>query len=291
MIPLIISILCSSLLFVLFKLFPKYGINTFQAIVFNYFTAFICGIALFGKEWNPKALETGNWPYFIILSAILFISLFIVMGISSQKNGVALTSIAGKMSMGLSMLFMIGLYNEPLSFMKIAGILLAFLGVFLVSFSKSSDGKSSNSIWLLIVLFVGSAILDVVLNYVQKYEFEHIPASLFSAFGFGLAGAIGVSILLFQLVRKSSTFEWKNVLAGILLGIPNYFSIYLLILSYTSTGWTDSTVLAIMNVSTVLISAVIGFIAFRENVTIQKIIGLLAAVSAILLLYFANLNE
>lgn len=290
MIPLIVSILCSSIIFVIFKLFPKYGINTFQAIVFNYFTAFTCGIFLFGKDWNPKALESGNWPYFVILSAVLFISLFIVMGISSQKNGVALTSIAGKMSLGLSMLFMIGLYSEPLSFMKIAGILLAFLGVFLVSFSKSSDGKSSNSIWLLIVLFVGSAILDVVLNYVQKYEFQHIPASLFSAFGFGLAGSIGFIILIIQLLRKSAKFELKNILAGIVLGIPNYFSIYLLILSYKSTGWTDSTVLAIMNVSTVLISAVIGFIAFRENITIQKIIGLLAAVSAIILLYFANLN-
>jgi drug/metabolite transporter (DMT)-like permease len=290
MIPLIVSILCSSLIFVIFKLFPKYGINTFQAIVFNYFTAFTCGILLFGKDWNPKALESGNWPYFVVLSAVLFISLFIVMGISSQKNGVALTSIAGKMSMGLSMLFMIGLYSEPLSFLKVAGILLAFLGVFLVSFAKSNDGKSSNSIWLLIVLFVGSAILDVVLNYVQKFEFKHIPASLFSAFGFGLAGAIGFTILVIQLLRKSAKFELKNILAGIMLGIPNYFSIYLLILSYKSTGWTDSTVLAIMNVSTVLISAVIGFIAFRENVTVQKIIGLLAAVSAIILLYFANLN-
>lgn len=290
MIPLIVSILCSSLIFVIFKLFPKYGINTFQAIVFNYFTAFTCGILLFGKDWNPKALETGNWPYFVILSAILFISLFIVMGISSQKNGVALTSIAGKMSMGLSMLFMIGLYNEPLSLMKIGGILLAFLGVFLVSFAKSNDGKKSNSIWLLILLFVGSAILDVVLNYVQKFEFRYIPASLFSAFGFGLAGLIGLVILGAQILRKSARFEFRNVFAGILLGIPNYFSIYLLILSYKSTGWTDSTVLAIMNVSTVLISAVIGFIAFRENVTVQKIIGLLAAVSAILLLYFANLN-
>ena len=174
--------------------------------------------------------------------------------------------------------------------MKVAGILLAFLGVFLVSFAKSNDGKSSNSIWLLILLFVGSAILDVVLNYVQKFEFQHIPASLFSAFGFGLAGAIGFTILVIQLLRKSAKFELKNILAGIILGIPNYFSIYLLILSYKSTGWTDSTVLAIMNVSTVLISAVIGFIAFRENVTVQKTIGLLAAVSAIILLYFANLN-
>ena len=130
----------------------------------------------------------------------------------------------------------------------------------------------------------------MVLNYVQKFEFQHIPASLFSAFGFGLAGAIGLTILIIQILRKTARLKFRNIFAGILLGIPNYFSIYLLILSYKSTGWTDSTVLAIVNVSTVLISAVIGFIAFRENVTAQKIIGLLAAVSAIILLYFANIN-
>jgi len=109
MIPLIVSILCSSLIFVIFKLFPKYGINTFQAIVFNYFTAFTCGILLFGKDWNPKALESGNWPYFVILSAVLFISFFIVLGISSQKNCVSFTSLAGNMRLGYSLLFIFGL--------------------------------------------------------------------------------------------------------------------------------------------------------------------------------------
>ena len=94
MIPLLVSILCSSLIFIIFKLFPKFKIDTFQAIVFNYFTAFICGVLLFGKEWNAAALDSGNWHWYIVLCAILFISLFILMGISSQKNGVALTSIA-----------------------------------------------------------------------------------------------------------------------------------------------------------------------------------------------------
>jgi multidrug transporter EmrE-like cation transporter len=59
-------------------------------------------------------------------------------------------------------------------------------------------------------------------------------------------------------------------------------------LSYKTTGWTDSTVLAIINVSVVLLSAVTGFIAFKENVNSQKIIGLLSAVSAIIILYFAS---
>jgi multidrug transporter EmrE-like cation transporter len=58
--------------------------------------------------------------------------------------------------------------------------------------------------------------------------------------------------------------------------------------SYRSTGWNDSTVLAVINVSIVMISSVIGFIAFKENVTIKKIIGLVAAIAAIVVLYLAS---
>jgi drug/metabolite transporter (DMT)-like permease len=278
------------MIFVIFKLFPKYKIDTFQAIVFNYFTAFSCGILLFGHEWNSQALSVGNWPVFAVISAVLFIFLFILMGISSQKNGVALTSIAVKMSMAISMLFMIMLYRESLSLLKISGIVLAFLGVFLVTFSKSEGNSDKSALWMLLVLFIGSGFLDFVLNYVQKFELHLLTPSLFSAFGFGMAGIIGLAILIYQISRGKTTFSPRSILAGIVLGIPNYFSIFLLILSYKSTGWNDSTVLAIINVSVVMIAAVTGFIAFKENVTARKIIGLLSAIAAIVILYFANLN-
>lgn len=288
MIPLIFSILCSSLIFVIFKLFPKYQIDTFQAIVFNYFTAFICGIALFGNEWKSQALSTGNWPMFVVLSGVLFISLFLLMGKSSQQNGVALTSIAVKMSMAISMLFMIVLYKESLSVLKITGIALAILGVFLVSFSQSDEKKENSAVWMLFFLFVGSGFLDFILNYVQRYELHFLTPSLFSAFGFGVAGIIGLGSLIFQIRTGKTTFSPRSILAGIVLGIPNYFSIFLLMLSYKSTGWNDSTVLAITNVSVVILAALVGFLSFKENVTVRKILGLLAAIAAIVILYFAN---
>ncbi len=288
MIPLLFSILCSSLIFVLFKLFPKYRIDTFQAIVFNYFTAFICGIALFGNEWNNKALSAGNWPLFVLLSGVLFISLFLLMGKSSQQNGVALTSIAVKMSMAISVLFMIVLYKESLSVLKIMGVALAILGVFLVSFSQSKDKKVNSALWMLFFLFIGSGFLDFILNYVQRYELQFLSPSLFSAFGFGVAGIVGLGSLIFQIRSGNTKFSPRSVIAGIVLGIPNYFSIFLLMLSYKSTGWNDSTVLAITNVSVVMLAALIGFLAFKENVTVRKVFGLSAAIAAIVILYFAN---
>ena len=290
MIALLFSILSSGMIFVIFKLFPRFRIDTFQAIVFNYFTAFACGTLLYGHEWKESALEQGQWPMFAVISAVLFISLFILMGISSQRNGVALTSIAVKMSMAISMLFMIMLYREPMSWLKMAGILFAFAGVFLVSFSGSEKSSEKGSMWMLITLFFGSGLLDFVLNYVQKFELHDLSPSLFSAFGFGLAGLIGLIILIYRMITGQSVFHTRNILAGLILGIPNYFSIFLLITAYKATGWKDTTVLAITNVSVVLMSALIGFIAFRENGTIRKFIGLAAAITAIVLLYIADMN-
>ena len=159
MIPLILSITCSTLIFVIFKLFDKFKIDTFQAIVFNYFTAFACGILLYGNEWTPAAMNNTTWIYFAIICAILFISLFFLMGTSSQKNGVAITSVAVKMSMAFSILLMILLYSEEVTVLKLSGIVLAFLGIYLVS-SPSKSGQRSSALWMLAVLFIGSGFLD-----------------------------------------------------------------------------------------------------------------------------------
>ena len=60
MISLFLAIILSTLILVQFKLYPKFGINTFQSIVFNYITAFLCGFLIFGKEWNSNYLYQGR---------------------------------------------------------------------------------------------------------------------------------------------------------------------------------------------------------------------------------------
>lgn len=290
MIPLVLSVLSSTLIFVIFKLFRRFEIDTFQAIVVNYVTACGLGFLLYRNEWKPEVMEDLTWLPFAFLCAGLFISLFLVMGKSSQVNGVASTSVAVKMSMGVSMLIMIYGYSESINFLKILGIVLAFLGVFLVSAPDRKKSDLQQVTWMLIVLFFGSGMLDFVLNYTMKYALGDLSPSLFSAIGFGIAGIFGGMILLIRIVRKRTKIEGKNLLAGILLGIPNYFSIFLLMLSYSTTGWQDSTVLAVTNVSVVVASALLGFVVFREHVSTKKILGLCAALTAILTLYYASLN-
>jgi drug/metabolite transporter (DMT)-like permease len=204
------------------------------------------------------------------------------MGISSLKNGIGSTSIAAKMSMALSMAIMIMLYNEPFSSLKLIGIILALIGVVLVSLEKSKNTSSEKSLWMLVVIFFGSVLLDVLLNYTQRYLLNDLSSSLYTAFGFGIAGLIGILVLLFQ--KKLNQITWKNIVAGIILGIPNFFSIYLLLLAYQNAPLNDSDIVAIINISIVSLSTFIGIIFFNEKFTLQKIMGLTAVLIAIFLI-------
>ncbi len=288
MIELILAILFSSCIFVIFKLFKRFEIDTFQAIVFNYFTAAICGFGLYSSEWNSNNLINTQWIPFAITSGILFISLFVIMGLSAQKNGVAITSVATKMSMASGILGMIFLYHESVGFLKISGIILAFIGVIAVSWMKSDKNDGQSSWWMLLVLFFGSGLLDIILNYAQKNVLGTLTTSLFSAIGLAIAGIFGLIIFIFQSIQGKTKFELKNLIAGIVLGIPNYFSIYMLISSYQTSGWRDSTVLSIINVSVVLTSTLLGLLLFNEKINRLKLIGLICSLLAIALLYVAN---
>lgn len=288
MIALIGTIISSTLIFVIFRLFDKYKIDTFQAIVFNYFTAFIFGFTLYSQEFSSKIWVQLDWIPYTFLVSLLFISLFFLMGKSSQKNGVAITSVAVKMSLAVSMIGMILIYNEALTLLKIMGILLALAGVLLVSINQNRSDHKSSSWKMLLVLFIGSGILDLTLNYTQQHVLNELTPALFSSFGFGIAGIIGSFVLIYQMIFKSIQIKLKNIIAGIVLGIPNYFSIFLLLKTYEVIDFTNSSILAIVNVSVVVFSAIFGFVVFRELFTTQRAIGLIASILAILSLYFAS---
>lgn len=282
MITLFGTILCSSILFFIFRLFPKFGVNTAQAIVFNYFTAFGCGVLVSQQIPDTERLfQTGLVPW-LILCGFLFISLFISMGISSQKNGMGTTSVAVKMSLALSSIALIFLHQENVTWMHIIGFLTAIAAILLITYERSSGNEKASGKLLIVYLFVGSAGLDVLLNFIKSNIAQGYPDEMFTAFGFLFAGILGLGWLLIEIMRKKQQFQLKNVLAGIVLGIPNFFSIYFLVKSYGSTAWNDATVLAIINISIVSLAALLGILIFKESATKIKFFGLALAVIAIL---------
>lgn len=286
MIYLFLSIFFSTIILVIFRMFRRYGVNTFQAIVYNYIVAFAVGFGLYGDEWRSEHLDQGSWVPFAFIIGGLFIGLFLLMGKSSQENGIGITSVTVKMSLVIPVTMAIFLYNENIYLAKIVGIIGALIGVFLITFQRRSQRKKGapNNVLFLIILFFGSGALDTLLNYVERVASGNLSLALFSAIGFGIAGILGFIVLIGALLMKKQHFHWKHVVGGIILGVPNFFSIYFLMMAVRYPELDDSITYALNNVGIVMASFLIGIIAFKESITPLKIVGGVVAIIAIFLL-------
>ena len=284
MIYLLLSILSSSVIFVIFKLFQRYEVNTLQAIIFNYFFACLVGFFGFIGLTDISLVPTKLWfPGTMILGA-LFISVFYLAALTTQRSGLSVVSVATKMSVAIPVFFGIILYNESTGIIKIIGIFLALVAVYLTSI-KSKAGikiKKKNLIFPLLV-FVGSGIIDTLIKYLETTYVAIDEVALFSTTIFALAGTIGISILIGQAALGKLRLTGKNILGGIILGVPNYFSIYFLVLALRSEGFESSVVFTINNVAIVLFSTLLGILFFKEHLIPKNWIGILIAIISILM--------
>jgi drug/metabolite transporter (DMT)-like permease len=286
MIYLLLSILTSSCILVIFKLFRKYDVDIFQAIVVNYVVAFSVGFLLFGTQWSWEYVNEGSWPGFALVIGILFISLFLLMGKSAQENGIGTTSVAVKMSLAIPVVAAIYIYNEAVTIWKIVGVVFALAGVFMITWQQKheeSAARSSGNMLFLIILFIGSGVLDTLINYVEKRALGDLSLALFTSIGFGVAGILGLTVLLIKRLTGKVQLSSKNVLGGIVLGIPNYFSIFFLLLAIRSP-MEDSITYALNNMGIVMLSFLLGILFFQERLSLLKLSGAVVAIIAVVLL-------
>lgn len=290
MIWLILSISCSTLIFIIFKLFPKYGIDNLQAIVVNYFIAFAVG-SLSG-DFSFKITELPEKPWFIsiIILGFLFISLFQLMAIISQKFGVTAVSVAVKMSLVIPVVFAIIYYGDSIGVLKIMGILMALAAVYFSTRKPSATKGHPEMMWLPLLLFIGSGFLDSFLKYNQQELVPITEHAYFASAIFLMAAIIGTFWLGISIIfQRTSTTHWKNILAGIALGIPNYGSIYFLIKALDMQNLESSFIFPINNVGVVALSVVCARILFNENLSRQNVLGVILAIISIALMTFVKL--
>jgi hypothetical protein len=287
MIFLIATVLLNTLLAILFKLFPRYNVNTLQAIVVNYWVCVITGSVFLGSFPVSAESVQQSWFPWALLMGVSFISVFNLIGYCTRTSGITTATIANKLSLVIPVLISILLYHESTGIWKIAGIILALPAVYFTAHEKE---KSNGSIFWPVLLFIGSGLLDALVKYVEQ-GYLPTPAvqAVYTVHVFGVAAVAGTSLLLIQLIRKKAVFAWRNVLAGICLGIPNYFSIYFLIRLFNSHFLQSSAALPVNNICIVITSALAAILLFREKATPVRILGLVLSVIAIMLIIFADL--
>ncbi|WP_299122341.1 EamA family transporter [uncultured Winogradskyella sp.] len=261
----------------------KYNVNTLQVITVNYVTACICGSLLYKGQIRPLEIIQTNWFIAAFGLGFLFIAIFNVMALTAQKNGLSVASVASKMSLVIPVVFGIYVYNESVGLQKIAGIILALIAVYLTSLKQKDKTVLTQSIYLPIILFFGSGIIDTSINHFAPDD--NIP--LFSATIFFIAGTIGFFILAYKSLKLKSNFTFKSIPFGILLGIINYCSIHFLLLALRVERTESSTLFTINNVAILALSTLIGLLLFKEQISKKNWIGIILALISIVLVTLA----
>jgi drug/metabolite transporter (DMT)-like permease len=211
----------------------------------------------------------------------------------AQKIGVAVASVANKMSLVIPFLFSLYLYNESVTTLQIIGIALALIAVMLTCWPQKreavGDIKTVSPFLLFLmpaVLFAGSGLLDTSIKYVEQTFLNEGNKNDFLISSFSIAASLGTIMLIYLFISGKQKFDPRSVLAGIIIGIPNYFSIWCLVRVLSEYQRRSSAIIPINNMGIVLFSALAAFVLFKERLSLINWGGIILAIGAIALIAF-----
>ncbi|NQX76175.1 EamA/RhaT family transporter [Gilvibacter sp.] len=288
MINLLLSIVSSTIILTLFKAFGRFKVNTFQAIVVNYIVAASCGYVAYGAFNLEDAPWTKTWFLPAICLGVLFIAIFNLMALTAQRLGLSVVSVATKMSVAIPILFGFLYYKEMATFPKLVGIGLALVALYL---SSKKSGEQSvvglKDLALPLLVFLGSGVIDTSIKFLEEDRVGSAEVSQFSATIFAAAALSGILLLGYKAIRSKVIVASRNIVAGIALGIPNYFSIYFLVQALRISYLDSATVFTLNNIAIVVLATLTGILLFKERLSASNWTGIgLALVSIAIIAYF-----
>lgn len=293
MIYLFLCIISSTLIFVIFKFLDRLQIPVLPVIIYNYLIASLLGFVITGNKLSSMLGGEKDWLPLSLIIGVLFIVMFFIIGKSSEKAGISITTVASKMSVVSPIIFSIII--DPLddvNLLKIAGVIIALLAVFLTIYKKKTLDLDSQAIVYPVVLFFGMGIVDSLVKLAQMTYIGAGELAIFTAVLFLIAFLTGIVYLLVSHNKFSKLFSTKAFIWGSLLGISNFGSIYFIIKALNYRGpqgriIDGSIVFGVNNTGIVVLSVLLGFLIFREKLRNINYLGIFLALVAIIIFAYA----
>lgn len=281
MIYVALTIVTFNIVIIIFKFFAKFKIDNLQALIVNYITAATMGYFLSEKSIDVQYILNSPWIYHAMTIGFLFIVVFNFYAFGTQKVGIAITTVANKMSLVIPVAAALLLYpDDSISVAKVIGFILALIGLYLSSTKGGKLSFNKKYLWLILLVFVGQGIADSIFND-SKTLLQPGEDMLYFIVLFIIAAISGLLILLGKSVASPPKFELKNVLWGIILGVPNFFSLLFMLKALSSPGMQASIIFPLVSMGVIVLSSIIGIFLYKEKLSKGNWIGILFAIAAI----------
>jgi drug/metabolite transporter (DMT)-like permease len=280
-----LSVCCSVTVSVLLKLARRYSIDISQAITWNYSMAILLTWFFFRPRVDLAAFKTPGLPLIYIAVGVLLPVIFMVMASSVRVAGIVRTDIAQRLSLLISLVAAFWLLKEPLTVIKITGIVIGFAAIICsIPWRKQTANRKvvSNAWFYLLVVFFGFGAIDILFKQVAGHKEVAYTNSLFLIFI--LAFIIAVIGLVYRMLTKGARISWPHIMFGWIIGVANFGNILFYLKAHQQLSATPSTVFSAMNIGVITTGTIVGLVVFKERLTLLNKVGIVLAVAAIIVL-------
>ncbi|TLU99423.1 hypothetical protein [Dyadobacter luticola] len=299
----LLAVIFTVALYLIMRAYPRYQVDSFHAVVFNYYSCVLTGLLL---TPNLAVFKEVNWfstgTILTIALGGMFVTAFMLIGQTAQKVSITATSLAGNMSLVIPVLFGLFVFqnnNKVFTPLNYAGLVVALAALALGAIQKSAkpSGESkataspASGLWVYPVLtFLAAGTNNTLINYISVKYYAPGQTTVFMIIACAGAVIIGTNSLIFRIITRNQTLKLRSVIGGLILGVPNFLSLYFLLLALKSFGNSAAYVFPIYNILTMLASSVAAWLIYKERLNIYNQLGLILAVLAILLISYQELG-
>jgi drug/metabolite transporter (DMT)-like permease len=153
MLNFILAVVFTVSLYLMMRAFPKYRVNPLHAVIFNYYTCVVMGLLLMPAPSQYFNTDWTTTPTLLTLAlGIMFVIVFVIIGLTATKVGVTVASLAGNMSLVIPVLFGLFIFknnNKDFTIWNYLGLLMALAALALSTIKKEYAGNVPKTGWIL----------------------------------------------------------------------------------------------------------------------------------------------
>ncbi|MGX5853202.1 hypothetical protein ACWKW6_06140 [Dyadobacter jiangsuensis] len=299
----LLAVVFTVMLYLIMRAYPRYQVDSFHAVVFNYYSCVLTGLVLTPDLGLFTQVQwTSEGTILTMALGAMFVTAFMLIGLTAQKVSVTATSLAGNMSLVIPVLFGLFVFrnnNKDFTALNYLGLVLALVALALGAIQrspKSSDAATTGqaakqALWILPILtFFATGTNNTLINFLSSKYYPAGQITVFMIIACFGAVVIGTSILIYRIIANGHSLKLRSVVGGLVLGVPNFLSLYFLLLALAAFGNSAAYVFPIYNILTMLVSALAAWALYKERLNTLNKWGLVLAVAAIVLISYQELN-
>lgn len=277
----VFAALCSVAVSVWLKHCKHQQVDVLQMLTWNYLLATVLCYVWFEPDFSQLSMTGTPW-WVIIALGVALPSIFMMLVVSLTRAGVIKTEIAQRLSVVLSLIAAYLFFQEQFTALKGIGIVLGIAAMLCILLSRSGEKlaafrsakKPQAAMWSLFAVWVGYAVVDILLKYTSGLGLQ---------FALTLNLSFIVAFVFMSSVLMVRTTQWttRALYSGLLLGLLNFSNIALYIKAHQWLKDSPSVVFAGMNLLVVLLGVIAGMLIFKERLNKLSAASIVFAAAAI----------